>query len=94
MDEAEKLSTLKLLLDECDDGCRMLSDQQLAACLARASGDLMGAAYYGALLKAQDDSLSLPDGVDLPSSRAYWLSMAQAYRPNRGGPIPRADDRR
>lgn len=94
MDGLDMLEKLKVLLEETDDGCRVLSDQQLAACLVQADGDLYGAAYYGALRKAQEDGISLPDGLDLPSSRDYWLRLAQSYRPNKGGPIPRADDRR
>lgn len=92
--DADKLQQLKVLLDEVDEGCRALSDQYLAACYDRASGDLYLAAYYGAVAKAQIDGVRLPDGVDIESSHTYWLRMAKLYRPNRGGTMPRADQRR
>ncbi len=87
----EKLEQLKVLLEETDEGCRTLSDQRLAACLARAGGDVMGAAYHGALAKAKADGITLPDGTTLPSNHDYWLRLAGTFRPNKGGVIPRVD---
>ncbi|MEF9894280.1 MAG: hypothetical protein RSJ41_02585 [Clostridia bacterium] len=87
------LETLRAMLQE-DGECRTLSDAQLQACLLRAGGDVAGAAYFGALIKAESSGMVLPDGTTLPDNRAYWLSIAQMYRPNRGGALPRADDMR
>lgn len=89
----DALALLKSLLSE-DGECRALSDAQLSACLVRANGDAYAAAYYGAIIKAESSGITLPDGTTLPDNRAYWLSIAQMYRPNRGGALPRADDMR
>lgn len=75
-----------------DGDCRMLSDAQLQLCLEQAEGDLSGATYYGALIKAERSGMTLPDGTTLPDNRDYWLSIAAMHRPNRGGALPRADD--
>lgn len=85
------LETLKALLQE-DGDCRTLTETQLQVCLERAGGDPEGAAYYGALLKAEASGMTLPDGTTLPDNRAYWLSIAALHRPNKGGALPRADD--
>lgn len=90
---ASTLAELKTILEENDDEYRMLSDERLKSMLIMEKGDLNRAVYLGALAKAQEDGISLPDGVSLPSSRDYWLRIAQMYRPNHGGPIPRADGR-
>ena len=43
----------------------------------------------GAIAKARMDGATLPDGTRMENSREYWLGLAAAYRPNRGGAIPR-----
>lgn len=93
MTDAEKLDYIKTALEETDDSCRALTDAQLSHFLVRAGGDADGAVYLGALEKARLDGLTLPDGTTLPNTREYWLGIAAAYRPNRGGVIPRADGR-
>lgn len=82
MEDAEKLKTLKIMLEEEDEGSRTLSDDRLALLIAQANGDLRRAAYQGALLKSRCTGLSLPDGVTVESMRAYWLTVARAYRGN------------
>ena len=94
MDGENRIQELKVLLDETDDSCRALSDQQLAAFLARTGDDVWSAAYLGAIAKAEQDGLHLPDGVQMESGHDYWLRMAKLFRPNRGGTMPRADGRR
>ena len=55
-------------------------------------GDLRAASYEGLLLKAEDTSLSLPDGLQLDDNRDYWLRLASLYRPTVARNIPRADE--
>lgn len=92
MTEPQKLDLIRTILEESGD-LRTLTDAQLAAFLDRAGGDAMGAVYLGALAKARVDAAKLPDGTSVPSNRAYWMGIASAFRPNRGGAIPRADGR-
>lgn len=91
MADAEKLETLKIMLEETDEACRTLSDGQLAALLEAAGGDLRRAAYEGALRKARNDGITLPDGTRLESNREYWLAVARSYRTNHTGGMLRPD---
>ena len=34
------------------------------------------------LLKAENDSISLPGGLNIADNQKYWLRLAQKYRPN------------
>ena len=92
MDEAEKLYQLRAILDEDEGG--VLSDEQLLLILEKADGDLSQAAYLGAVHKAHCDALATADGLKLDSDRSYWLGLAAAYRPNRGGRMWRAGEGR
>lgn len=90
MTEEERLWTLKAMLEE-DDECRVLDDRTLEVLLDQADGDLRRAAYLGALRKAHDDAVTLPDGTRLESQREYWLTVARSYRTNLGGGVRRTD---
>lgn len=90
MTDDEKLGALMTMLEE-DESCRMLSDETLEALIAEADGDLRRAAYLGALRKARNDAVTLPDGTRLESQRDYWLTVARSYRTNFTGGMPRAD---
>ncbi len=37
------------------------------------------------------DGAALPDGTRVSSNREYWLGLAAAFRPNRGGALPREE---
>lgn len=50
------------------------------------------AAYHACMLLAQESAIRLADGTTAPSQRRYWLSMAQTFRPVRGGVLRRADE--
>lgn len=82
MTDADKLSRLKMMLEETDEAGRTLTDEQLEMLLENADGDLQRAAYKGALLKARCTGVSLPDGMTVESSRQYWLTVAKSYRGN------------
>ena len=88
MTGAEQLDLVKTMLDEAGDA-RVLTDAQLETFVRQANGDPFQAIYLGALHKARLDGATLPDGTAIPSNRAYWLGVAAAFRPNRGGAIPR-----
>jgi len=88
MTDAEQLDLVKAMLDEAGDA-RVLTDAQLEVFMRQAGGDPFQAIYLGALHKARLDGATLPDGTAIPSNRAYWLGVAAAFRPNRGGATPR-----
>ena len=50
------------------------------------------ASYEGLLIKARCDSLKLPDGLELPDGRNYWLALARLYRPAVCRNISRAEE--
>lgn len=80
---------------ESCEGCgcgRSFTDEELLALLEKHRGNVNAASYEGLLIKAEDDSVKLPDGLDLPSARAYWLSLARLYRPCMAHNLPRADE--
>lgn len=102
-DESLLLEQLKWNLRENDSGagcegnscgctCGVFSDEALLMLLRRHNGDVNAASYEGLLRKAEEDAIRLPDGMELPSSRTYWLHLARLYRPCRGHNIPRADE--
>lgn len=88
MNDAQRLETLKNLLDE--NGCGAMSDELLCALLEKAGGDLGQALYLCALYRAQNDQVTTPDGLSAGSNREYWLGVARAHRPSHGGTMPRA----
>ena len=78
---------------ECDCPCASgFTDAALLTLLEKHDGDLRAASYEGLLLKAENTSLSLPDGLQLTDNRDYWLRLASLYRPIRTKNIPRADE--
>lgn len=66
------------------------SDEELQHLLDKNGNKVDAASYEGLLIKAEDDSISLP-GLDIPSSKKYYLRLARAFRPNRTGNMKRAD---
>lgn len=90
MADDEKMTRLKAMLEE-DGECRMLTDEMLRSLIDQAGGDLRRAAYLGALRKARNDAITLPDGTRLESQREYWLTVARGYRSNYSGGVPRTD---
>ena len=78
---------------ECDCPCASgFTDAALLTLLEKHDGDLRAASYEGLLLKAEDTSLTLPDGLQLSDNRDYWLRLASLYRPTVAHNIPRADE--
>lgn len=78
---------------QCDCPCASgFTDAALLMLLEKHGGDLRAASYEGLLLKAEDNSLTLPDGLQLGDNRDYWLRLASLYRPTVARNIPRADE--
>lgn len=101
------LERLKLLTEELDTptegtktgcGCmsppvsaRMYTDEQIMSLLELHEGDVRKAAYDVLIRKAENSSVRLSGGTELPDQRAYWLSRARSVRPNGTKPAGRAD---
>ena len=95
-DYSDLLPALRFNLREnaCDEvcGCAMFSDSELMTLLEKHGGDVRAASYEGLLIKAENDSIKLPDGLDVPSTGEYWLRLARMYRPCETHNLPRADE--
>lgn len=74
------IEQLKLILRE--DSSPFFSDLELSYYLEKHNNDIKKAAYECLLLKAEDDSISLPGGLQLADNSKYWLRLAKKYKPN------------
>ena len=77
---------------DCPSCCGAFSDSDLLLLLRKHNGDLAAASYEGLLIKARSDSLKLPDGLELPDGRNYWLALARLYRPPVSRNVSRAEE--
>ena len=75
-----EIQELKLILRE--DISPFFTDEELCYYLNNNDKDVNKAAYECLLVKAEDDSISLPGGLTLANNRNYWLSLAKKYKPN------------
>lgn len=97
-DYSRLLSALRFNLRELDGGtctecgCGAFSEAELLGLLEKHGGNVRAATYEGLLMKAEDDGLTLPDGLELPSRREYWLRLAAFYRPSGSRSMTRADE--
>jgi hypothetical protein len=82
-----KIEELKFNLREKSNP--YFSDEELDWLLLK-HGSVRKATYEGLLLKAEDDSIKLP-GLDIPSSKNYYLKLAKHFRPNKTGQLKRVD---
>ena len=76
----------------CDGGCAVFTNEELLLLLQKHGGDVNAASYEGLLIKARCDSVKLPDGLELPDGRNYWLALARLYRPAVCRNIRRAEE--
>lgn len=76
----ESIEELKLILRE--EQAPFFSDTELMYYIEKYNWNIHKTAYHCLLLKAENDSFSLPAGLRLPDNRPYWLSLAKQYRPN------------
>ena len=75
-----EIQELKLILRE--ETSPFFSDEELAYYLEKNNYNIDAAAYECLLLKAEDDSISLPGGLQLANNSSYWLRLAKKYKPN------------
>jgi hypothetical protein len=58
------------------------SDEEIAYYLQKNNYNIDATAYECLLLKSEDDSISLPGGLQLANNSSYWLRLAKKYKPN------------
>lgn len=75
-----EINELKLRLRE--DTSPFFTDEEIAYYLNYYNKDIDLTTYQLCLLKAEDDSISLPGGLTLANNRQYWLTLAKRYKPN------------
>ena len=75
-----EIQELKLILRE--ESSPFFSDEEIAYYLEKNNYNIDATAYECLLLKAEDDSISLPGGLSLANNSKYWLRLAKKYKPN------------
>lgn len=75
-----EIQELKLRLRE--ESSPFFSDEELAYYLEKNNHDLDLTTYECLLIKSEDDSISLPGGLQLSNNSNYWLRLAKKYKPN------------
>jgi hypothetical protein len=75
-----EIQELKLILRE--ETSPFFSDEEIAYYLEKNNYNIDATAYECLLLKAEDDSISLPGGLQLANNSSYWLRLAKKYKPN------------
>ena len=75
-----EIQELKLILRE--ETSPFFSDEELVYYLEKNNYNIDAAVYECLLLKAEDDSISLPGGLQLANNSSYWLRLAKKYKPN------------
>ena len=75
-----EIQELKLILRE--ETSPFFSDEEIAYYLEKNNYNIDATAYECLLLKSEDDSISLPGGLQLANNSSYWLRLAKKYKPN------------
>ena len=75
-----EINELKLILRE--ESSPFFTDEELNYYLEKHEYNIELAAYECLLVKAENDSISLPGGLNIADNQAYWLRLAKKYRPN------------
>lgn len=77
----EEILNLKIILRE--ESSPFFTDEELVFYFKKNNFDLNKTAYECFKLKAEDDSISLPGGLQLANNREYWLGLAREYKPKK-----------
>ena len=75
-----EIQELKLILRE--ESSPFFSEEELYYYYEKNECNLNKTAYECLLIKAEDDSISLPGGLELANNSSYWLRLAKKYKPN------------
>ena len=75
-----EIQDLKIRLRE--ESSPFFTDEELTYYFNLYNQDLDLTTYHLCILKAEDDSISLSGGLELPNNSQYWLRLAKKYKPN------------
>lgn len=75
-----EIQELKLELRE--ESSPFFSDEELAYYLNKNNGDFSATVYECAIIKSENDSISLPGGLNISDNQNYWLRIAKKHRKN------------
>ena len=73
---------LKLKRELREDTSPFFSDEDLMYYYEKNNEDFSLTCYECFLLKAENDSISLPGGLNIADNQNYWLRLAKKYKPN------------
>lgn len=76
----EVIKELKINLRE--ESSPFFTDEELKHYLSKNDNDINKTSYECLLLKSEDDSISLPGGLQLANNSTYWLRLAKKYKTN------------
>lgn len=76
-----EIEELKIILRE--ESSPFFTDEELSYYLEKNNSDIKKTAYECLLLKAEDDSIALPGGLNIPNNKEYWLRLAKQYKPKK-----------
>ena len=75
-----EIQELKLILRE--ETSPFFTNEEMAYYLNKNNYNVNAAAYECLIIKAENDSISLPGGLNIADNQNYWLRLAKKYKPN------------
>lgn len=75
-----EIQELKLILRE--ETSPFFTDEEIAYYLQKNNGNINNTAYECLIIKSENDSISLPGGLNIADNQSYWLRLAKKYKPN------------
>ena len=75
-----EIQELKLILRE--ETSPFFTEEEIAHYLQKNNYNVNAAAYECLIIKAENDSISLPGGLNIADNQNYWLRLAKKYKPN------------
>lgn len=75
-----EIQELKLILRE--ESSPFFTDEEIAYYLEKNNGNINNTAYECLVIKSENDSISLPGGLNIADNQNYWLRLAKKYKPN------------
>ena len=75
-----EIQELKLILRE--ETSPFFSDEEIAYYLEKNNYNVSATAYECLIIKSENDSISLPGGLNIADNQGYWLRLAKKYKPN------------
>jgi hypothetical protein len=75
-----EIQELKLILRE--ESSPFFTDEEIAYYLEKNNGNIKATAYECLVIKSENDSISLPGGLNIADNQSYWLRLAKKYKPN------------